>query len=460
MNLKNEKNSKNFGINDLNNNEEEENEVNEKLELITLNNLSICQICKNEFDNDNHIPYLFKCGHFFCKNCITNELMNSEKKIECPNHGIIANSLKELKKLSNFIINKEQKNKNTKNFCKIHKGIELTHVIEGTKKIFCIYCAIDLCKKEPNIKIKEINEIYTIYKKDIENILRSSYDNIQKIKSILDINNKEKNNEIQKIKIYFQKIIEIINIIQNNVLKQYEFIEKKNTDLLNNKTQLIMNIINQCNDIKKIINNNNINNLNYMEIFDAFSNVQKAYDENKNIINDIDKKLLKYNNIFDKRKLKETLTELKNIKKNNNDNKNNDNKIIKEKNNDKLKLKEYLDKYKKKGINNNNYYYSYNISNINNTSFVLNEQKQNQYKQYSDNKIKYSLSSNKINNKEKNMNKKNSFIKKYTYEINNTYSNDNKYDYILNNNDLNDNNILLKTNKLLYKNQGGVFNFK
>ena len=460
MNLKNEKNSKNFGINDLNNNEEEENEVNEKLELITLNNLSICQICKNEFDNDNHIPYLFKCGHFFCKNCITNELMNSEKKIECPNHGIIANSLKELKKLSNFIINKEQKNKNTKNFCKIHKGIELTHVIEGTKKIFCIYCAINLCKKEPNIKIKEINEIYTIYKKDIENILRSSYDNIQKIKSILDINNKEKNKEIQKIKIYFQKIIEIINIIQNNVLKQYEFIEKKNTDLLNNKTQLLMNIINQCNDIKKLIENNNNNNLNYMDIFDNFSNVQKTYNENKNIINDIDKNLLKYNNIFDKRKLKETLNELKNIKINNNDNNNNDNKIIKEKNNDKLKLKEYLDKYKKKGINNNNYYYSYNISNINNTSFVLNEQKQNQYKQYSDNKIKYSLSSNKINNKEKNMNKKNSFIKKYTYEINNTYSNDNKYDYILNNNDLNDNNILLKTNKLLYKNQGGVFNFK
>jgi len=468
--------SKNLNINDLNNSDSEEKddyaydyENNEKLELLTLNNLSICQLCKNIFDNKDHVPYLFKCGHFFCKSCILNELINSEKKIFCPNHGNVANSIKELKILSNFICNKEEKKQTIEepklNFCDIHKGMKLTHVIEGTKKIFCIYCAIDLCKKDPNLKINEINEVLNDYKDEIESIINSSYNNLQKIKSLINFNNKEKNNEIEKLNIYFKKIFEIINLLQNKVTKKFETVEKKNNDLLNNKIKILTSIIEKCSSIKYDIENNQNNYLKYLEIFDDYSNIKKLNSENINIINDIDKQLFKYSNIFDKGKINDILIQLKNIKLNNNNNNKYNKKMTFEKSNyEKLKLKEFLDDYKKKDVSNNNYFYSYNISHINNSSFISNDSKQT--KEISRYKLRLSSSCNKININKNiidqynniDVNKKASF-NTYNDRVYNNYNDiNNKYNNFID--DMNENTIILKTNNILNKNDKALFNFK
>ena len=467
--------SKNLNINDLNNSDSEEKddyaydyENNEKLELLTLNNLSICQLCKNIFDNKDHVPYLFKCGHFFCKSCILNELINSEKKIFCPNHGNVANSIKELKILSNFICNKEEKKQTIEepklNFCDIHKGMKLTHVIEGTKKIFCIYCAIDLCKKDPNLKINEINEVLNDYKDEIESIINSSYNNLQKIKSMINFNNKEKNNEIEKLNIYFKKIFEIINLLQNKVTKKFETVEKKNNDLLNNKIKILTSIIEKCSSIKYDIENNQNNYLKYLEMFDDYSNIKKLNSENINIINDIDKKLFKYSNIFDKGKINDILIQLKNIKLNNN-NKYNKKMTFEKSNYEKLKLKEFLDDYKKKDVSNNNYFYSYNISHINNSSFISNDSKQT--KEISRYKLRLSSSCNKININKNiidqynniDMNKKSSFDT-YNDRVYNNYNDiNNKFNDNFND-DMNENTIILKTNNILNKNDSALFNFK
>jgi len=471
--------SKNLNINDLSNSDSEEKdeneyeyENNEKLELLTLNNLSICQLCKKMFDNKDHIPYLFKCGHFFCKNCILNELINSEKKIFCPNHGNVANSIKELKILSNFICNKEEKKKNNEepklNYCDVHKGMKLTHVIEGTKKIFCIYCAIDLCRKNPNLKINEISEVLNDYKDEIESIINSSYNNLQKIKSMINFNNKEKNNEIEKMNIYFQKIFEIINLIQNKVIKKFEIVEKKNNDLLNNKIKLLTSIIEKGSSIRYDIENSGNNYLKYMEIFDDYSNIKKLNNENNNISNDIDKKLFKYCNIFDKGKINDILLQLKNIKLNNNNinnNKYNKRMTLEKSNFEKLKLKEFLDDYKKQDVNNNNYFYSYNISHINNSSFISNDSKQT--KQINRYKLRVSSSCNKINvnknlidqfNKIE-MNKKSSFDT-YNDRVYNNYNNINN-EYKNNcNDDMNENTIITKTTNILNKNDNTLFDFK
>lgn len=73
--------------------------------LITLKFVSICQSCKIEFDSSEHLPYLLKCGHFFCKNCILSKYSNKSGKriIVCPVDGEVANSLSELKILKNLI---------------------------------------------------------------------------------------------------------------------------------------------------------------------------------------------------------------------------------------------------------------------------------------------------------------------------------------------------------------------
>ena len=85
---------------------ENENESNEsEIPLITLNFLSICQCCRNKFNSTNNIPYLFKCGHFFCKECIEEKFID-EEGIKCPNDGLIGKYISELKILNNFINDK------------------------------------------------------------------------------------------------------------------------------------------------------------------------------------------------------------------------------------------------------------------------------------------------------------------------------------------------------------------
>ena len=72
------------------NDNEEENESNDSsVPLVTLNFLSICQCCKNPFNSIENIPFLFKCGHFFCKKCIL-EQFSDDEGIKCPNDGLVA----------------------------------------------------------------------------------------------------------------------------------------------------------------------------------------------------------------------------------------------------------------------------------------------------------------------------------------------------------------------------------
>ena len=92
--------NENMNNNIENQNEEiDENESDSGVPLVTLNFLSICQCCKNSFNSKENIPYLFKCGHFFCKQCIV-EQFTDEEGIKCPNDGLIANSISDLKILT------------------------------------------------------------------------------------------------------------------------------------------------------------------------------------------------------------------------------------------------------------------------------------------------------------------------------------------------------------------------
>ena len=50
----------------------------DNLPLVTLKYISVCQCCKIPFDNIGHLPYLFKCGHFFCKKCISQQFTGKE----------------------------------------------------------------------------------------------------------------------------------------------------------------------------------------------------------------------------------------------------------------------------------------------------------------------------------------------------------------------------------------------
>lgn len=74
--------------------------------LITLKYISVCQICKENFNSNPNVPYLLKCGHFFCKACLENNFTEEDGSIFCPDDGRVANSIRDLKLVYNLIIDR------------------------------------------------------------------------------------------------------------------------------------------------------------------------------------------------------------------------------------------------------------------------------------------------------------------------------------------------------------------
>ena len=133
-------------------------------------------------------PFLFKCGHFFCKKCILDQFID-EEGIKCPNDGLVAKSISELKILNNFITDKTVTQRTTNSnciYCNIHKGQKITHYIEQTKELICIYCAFEKFKRNPNWVIKEISEKFKDIEKDIDAIIDENQKNVGIIQNNLN----------------------------------------------------------------------------------------------------------------------------------------------------------------------------------------------------------------------------------------------------------------------------------
>jgi len=81
------------------------NNIRDSKNIVTINNISVCQFCLENFNSKNNIPFLFKCGHFFCKNCILNKFKDNQNIIKCPEDDTKVNSLDELKLLNKLLVN-------------------------------------------------------------------------------------------------------------------------------------------------------------------------------------------------------------------------------------------------------------------------------------------------------------------------------------------------------------------
>jgi hypothetical protein len=235
----NETNDKINSITGLSNNitTEQDNE----LPLITLNFISICQCCKNKFDSKNNLPYLLKCGHFFCVNCIK-QYFTDQTGVVCPSDGLVAKSINELTLLKNLIIDSKNQKKNNSlkkstynqlnlfrlsnnknnidddnnyimsNYCLTHKNQKLSHIIKGTNEIICVHCAFDRLKSNPNLEIKELKEIYNEYNDNLEIIMKNCQKNIELIQHTLDLINKNKENEEKKLNLFYNNIPKFIQL--------------------------------------------------------------------------------------------------------------------------------------------------------------------------------------------------------------------------------------------------------
>ena len=309
---------------------EGEGEEEENIPLVTLKFISICQFCKNNFNSTVHLPYLLKCGHFFCLKCIK-ENFTDEEGIKCPNDGLVALSVKELKLLNNLITDKSipsqrdikdnlENNENIningienisktdlKNTCKIHKGQKLTHIITETKQLVCVYCAFDVVRKNPKCEVKEIKEKFDELVLDAEKIINLNQNNIKIIQDSLKDIKKNKETEEKNVNLYFDHIFKYLNSKKGEYLSQIDSFFTDNVKKLNQKLETFSEQIEQGESLKALIDNYENNN-NFDEIMDTYiklENIKKSEKENSQVnlqeykfSHDDETKIMKYINNF------------------------------------------------------------------------------------------------------------------------------------------------------------------
>ena len=423
-----------------------ENESNEsEVPLITLNFLSICQCCKNQFNSQNNIPYLFKCGHFFCKQCIE-EQFTDEEGIKCPNDGIVAKYISELKILNNFIndkpiIKNENIKYNEKKYCEYHKGQKLTHYIENTKELICVYCAFEKYKSNPGVEIKDIYEKCKNIEYKIDSIIEDNQQNVEIIQNCLRDIKLNKENEEKRLNDAFNDLYEMLKIKKEELRLKIEKIFTENAKKLSQKLEIFSEKLEKSEKIKNeiLFFQKNQEEISFSQIIDIYDNYIKEIDDIANIV-----LLQKYKFQFsNKLEIKEIINKFGDLEllekkcnfigsipqvnlneeKTNNKNTNNEQFIRVNKD---INLN-----------NNNNNNNSYKIDNF--YHFINNKENQKQKKQTNETSIQSNISNNK--NYKSNINNNN-----YKYNLNksNGHLNNNN----LNNNAYNDNNKSINKSKI------------
>ena len=311
-------------------NENENNSQDEEIALIKMEQITICQFCKNSFDKNEHLPYLMKCGHFFCLKCIK-EHFTVEQGIICPSDGLVGKSVQELKLLNNLIldnninennddnnsnentlnnfnknideqnINNSNINSNDVKYCSKHKNQKLTHIVCDNNELLCIYCAFEKMKKNPNLEIKEINEQLNEFSNLIDIIITDIKSNINNISEVKNKLNNNKNKEQKKLNEFFKHLIDNLknkNKEYNEVINE---IFSKNFSELDKNFKNFQKLLENCEQFKKSLKKNfdeNFVNLvnNFSEIkekylaIEDFSKLQNIFFENENefdVINSI-----------------------------------------------------------------------------------------------------------------------------------------------------------------------------
>ena len=299
-NIKNNNNNNNENdINNINNNNIENESNDSELPLVTLNFLSICQCCKNSFNSVDNIPYLLKCGHFFCKQCLTQQFTD-EEGIKCPNDGLVAKSISDLKVLNNFITDKTVSQRTSTNYlippgqftmsnnninsypnlqyktCEIHKGQKLTHFIEETKELICVYCAFERFKQNQGIEIKEIIDKCREMEQEMDCIIEENQYNVGIIQTSLKEIKKNKENEEKKINEIFDKLREVVKIKREEHLNRVDNLFTNNAEKLSQKLELFSYKIEKSEEIKEKINIflSNEDNNKFLQLLEYYTKIK------------------------------------------------------------------------------------------------------------------------------------------------------------------------------------------
>lgn len=250
--------------------------------LMKLQYISVCQACKENFNSSVNIPYLLKCGHFFCRNCIVYGLTDEEGRINCPDDGVVANNISELKLLSNLIFDDQQENVDEKlnNNCTKHPDQRLNHFIENTMEVVCVNCAFARFKSDPRLDIKEISEKCAEINEDLNKILEENQKNVETLRNTLESIKENKTSEENKVNSFYDGLIKLLDQKREDHIDQISNIFNSNADKLSERLDVFSQKMEESEEFKQIINQIAVSPDSGVQIADVINHFNQFIKEN------------------------------------------------------------------------------------------------------------------------------------------------------------------------------------
>ena len=144
---------------------------------------------------------------------------------------------------------------NSQNYCSIHPKQKLSHFVEDTKELICIYCAFNKLKNNPNIQIKEMPEKCKEYLNDLDIIIENNQKYAQIIQNSMNDIEENKEKEEKKIIEIYEQLLNILVSNRNNYLIKIEELYQENANNMNQKLENFDEIIEVAENLKEDFKN-------------------------------------------------------------------------------------------------------------------------------------------------------------------------------------------------------------
>ena len=135
--------------------------------------------------------------------------------------------------------------------CEEHKTQKLTHIIDDTNELICVFCAFEKCRLNSSIKIKEIRERCIEINAILSNIINDTNYNSEIIENIVKEAHLNYENETKKVEQNFSQIYNILERRKESIMNELNDIYSENKKKIDAKICYFKKLLNKCQDLKE-----------------------------------------------------------------------------------------------------------------------------------------------------------------------------------------------------------------
>ncbi len=177
----------------------------------------------------------------------------------------------------------------------MHKDQKLSHYIENTNEIICVYCAFNRYKTSPNLQIKELNEKSNEIIKFLDKLNVENKNTVNKLTNSLNRIKDNFSQEEENITKLYDSFIQALEEKKKDSLVNINNIYQTNLKKIQNKIDEIKERTETCEGVKESLSeylSGNNKKLDMSKIFNYYMSVQKESQITQN--NFVEYKEFKY----------------------------------------------------------------------------------------------------------------------------------------------------------------------